>query len=107
MPDGILWMPTKSYVDFKTRMELVNQPLTDEIKDSLYKQMFYYKADDLIKIMINIKDMADIWFTFRCCLRARHPQRAELFHQLCARPRIRQELDRRNRETTPPAPLGS
>lgn len=104
LEDGIIWMPTKAYVDFVARMQLANQVFTDAIKEKLYSEIYYYKADDLIKIMIDIQDMADIWFSFRLYLRSHPPQRAELYHRLCDRPRIRQELDLLSRKTNSPAP---
>ena len=101
--DGIVWMGTKAYVDFKARMELANQTMTSEIRDALYSGMSFYKKPDLDRILKDIKDIADIWHAFTRYLRSRPPQRAELYRQLCARPRIRQELDRLGRETDPQA----
>lgn len=107
LADGIIWMNTKSYVDFKTRMELAHQILTPELNRGLRSNLFFYRKADLERILVSIKEIADIWHTFTLYLRSRNPRRAELYSLLCDRSRIRQELDRRNRETTPPAPPGS
>ena len=103
--DGIVWMSTKPYVDFKTRMELGHQLLTEAARDALYFSMFFYKQPDLERILVSIREIADVWRTFTLYLRSHQPRRAELYRLLCDRPRIRQELDRRNRETNPPTPL--
>jgi hypothetical protein len=106
LQDGIIWMGTKAYVDFKTRMELANEVMSEATRKALYSQMFFYKEPDLIRIFKNIKEIADTWHLFIRYLRARNEPRAELYRQLCERPRIRQELDRPNRGTNPQFPRG-
>lgn len=104
--DGIIWMNTKAYVDLKARMELQNQPLTTQANLDLRSKIYFYKKPDLERILISIKEIADVWHTFRLYLRSHPPRRGELYRLLCDRPRIRQELDRRGRETNPPARPG-
>src|ERR1700724_1302569 len=99
LTDGIIWMNTKAYVDFKARMELARQVFTTEVAADLRSKLSFYKKPDLDRILVNIKDIADTWHAFVTFLRSHAPLRAELFRQLSDRPRIRQELDRRTRET--------
>jgi hypothetical protein len=101
--DSIIWMETKTYVDLKARMELVNQAMTEELLEKLYSNVYAYKAPDLEKIFTDIKDIADIWYKFILYLRSYPPIRAESYRQLCDRPRIAQELVKLRREKTPPA----
>jgi hypothetical protein len=98
LADGLVWMETKAYVDFKARMQLANQPFTNEIKDALYSQLYVYKKPDLEKIFTEIKMIADIWSVFISYLRAQLPQRAELYRRLCDQKHIHQELEILRRE---------
>jgi hypothetical protein len=106
LPDGIIWMATNAYVDFKARMELARQQFTSGAAQELRSRLFFYKKPDLDRIFENTTDIADTWHAFTTYLRSAPPQRAELYRQLCDRPRIRQELDRRSRETNPQARPG-
>jgi hypothetical protein len=106
LPDGIIWMATHAYVDFKARMELARQQFTTGAAQELRARLFFYKKPDLDRILENITDIADTWHAFTTYLRSAPPLRAELYRQLCDRSRIRQALDRRNRETNPQAPPG-
>jgi hypothetical protein len=40
LPDGLIWMETKVYVDYKARMELGNEAFTSEEADALYSNMY-------------------------------------------------------------------
>lgn len=104
LPDGLVWMETKDYVDFKARMELANQSFTNKVKDALYSNLYVYKKRDLEKIFEDIKEIADIWHKFTRYLRTSPPLRAELYRQLCDRRHIRPELEKLRREKTRPAP---
>lgn len=105
LADGILWMETKAYVDFKARMELQYQPFTDDVRDALYSTLSVYRKPDLETIFADIKEIADIWHKFIAYLRAGSPpQHAELYRQLCDRRHIRPELEKLRRERTPPTP---
>jgi hypothetical protein len=98
LADGIVWMDTKSYVDFKAKMELQQQVFSNQIRDDFYSKIYFYRQLDLQKIFEDIKDIADIWHKFVSYLRARSPLRAELYLQLCDRSRIQPELEKLRRE---------
>jgi hypothetical protein len=103
LPDGLIWMETKVYVDFKARMELGNEAFTREVGETLYSNMYVYKKADLEKIFEDIKEITEIWGTFTRYLRTSPPQRAELYSQLCARKYILQDLEKLRRGKNPPA----
>jgi hypothetical protein len=88
LKDGIIWMDTKTYVNFKAKMELQRRPLTSGISEELQSKLFHYKKSDLEAIFRNILDIADVWNIFIQYLRSRNPQRAERCRQLCDRQRI-------------------
>jgi hypothetical protein len=104
LPDGILWMGTKAYVDLKTRLELANQVFTDELREETYERMFFYIKDDLERIFANIKEIAAIWNDFQKYLRSQPPLRDAIYGLLCAKPRILQELENQRRKKMPPIP---
>jgi hypothetical protein len=101
--DGLVWMETKDYVDFKARMDLANEVFTDKTRDKFYSNLFVYRKQDLEKIFDDINEIAHIWHAFISYLRSQPPQRAELYRQLCDRKHIRPELEKLRREKTPPA----
>lgn len=103
LPDALVWMETKTYVDIKARIELVHQVQTDEVLEKFYSAVYFYTEPDLETIFSDIKDIADIWSKFISYLRSSPAPRAELCRQLCDRPRIAQELEKLRREKTPPA----
>jgi hypothetical protein len=47
LENGIIWMDTKTYVDFKGKMELHRRPITSEITNELKSKLFCYKKPDL------------------------------------------------------------
>jgi hypothetical protein len=100
LPDILLWMETKYYVELKAKMQLRNAAFNPEIQTSLYENISFYKKSDLEKIFADIKEMNDIWSAFIQYLRSSPPKRAELYRQLCDRPRIHQELVLLRRERT-------
>jgi hypothetical protein len=105
LPDGIIWMGTKDYIDFKARMELAQAVFTNETKLALYSNTYVYKKPDLERIFSAIKEIASIWHDFILYLRAQSPlQRAGLYRQLCDRKPIARELDLIRRKRTPPIP---
>jgi hypothetical protein len=104
MTDGILWFSTADYIAFKAVLVLVGDRTHDQTKrDKLNSQLSYYKAPDLQTIYDDINTIGWIWSELRDYLQAIRPrQRAELYRQLCDRPRIAQELAKLRREKTPP-----
>jgi hypothetical protein len=106
MPDGILWLKTADYIAFKAVLVLVGDRNYDEAKrEKLNSCLWYYKATDLKAIATDIDTMGWIWSEMITYLQElRQPRRAELYRQLCDRPRIAQELEILRREKTPPAP---
>jgi hypothetical protein len=104
LDDGLVWMDTKAYVDFKARMEIAKQLFTREVQSALQSKLFVYRKQDLETILGDIKEIADIWGRFTAYLRTVEPApRAELYRQLCDRRHIRPELAKLRREKTPQA----
>jgi hypothetical protein len=81
-------------------------PYGEKEHAAMLATIFVYRKDDLEKIYADFEDQATIWFLMTNYLKLvsngeaiRH---AELYRQLCDRPRIAQELDRLRRGKTPP-----
>lgn len=110
--DGVLWGTASDFV--KIRLGIKAKP-QHEWKDKEHLEFlsnfWVYKGDDLKKILADIHELGDIWFNFTryLSLDPRRPQdafaadtRDDLYHLLCDRPRIDQELETLRREKTPP-----
>jgi len=102
--DGIVWMDTKSYIDTKVRGELGHQVMSEHFLEKMYSKVYVYKASDVQTSFEDIKDIADIWNKFTHYLRVQPDVSLSsgLYRQLCARPRIQQELLKLRRKNTPP-----
>jgi hypothetical protein len=107
-PDGLLWMSTENYIRFRASRTLAIDvpPYGEKEHAAMLATIFVYRKDDLEKIYADFEDQATIWFLMTNYLKLvsngeaiRH---AELYRQLCDRPRIAQELDRLRRGKTPP-----
>lgn len=94
MPDGILWMTTADYIAFKANLVLRGDRINDDAKrEKLNSCLSYYKAPDLEAIHRDIDTMGWIWSETITYLQELNPKRrAELYRQLCDRPRIAQAL---------------
>jgi hypothetical protein len=103
LPDGIVWMDTKTFVDVKARIDLGHQIPSQHFLEQLYDRTYIYKANDISRTFDDIKDIADIWDKFIQYLRVGQtlPLSSGLYRQLCDRPRIAQELALLRREKTP------
>jgi hypothetical protein len=107
MDDAVLWLSTADYIAFKSLLVLVGDRNYDETKrEKLNSCLYYYKAPDLEAILNDIDLMGWIWSEMRDYLQATRPQqRAELYHRLCDRPRVAQELGRlRGEKNLPSSP---
>jgi hypothetical protein len=96
MPDGILWMETANYINFKADIVLKKDRHFDDDKGNKFRAcLWYYKASDLQAILGDIDDMGWIWSEFiRCLQDPGPPTRAARYRELCQRPRIAQELEK-------------
>jgi len=108
LPDGILWMTTNDYIAFKVHLTLSVAPnVRDDKIDTLNRNIFYYKDNDLILLFDEIDDLAYVWqelIKYLQLAKVDAAQSAQLYRQLCDRPRIVQELERLRREKNPPTP---
>lgn len=109
MPDAILWMTTTDYVAFKASFVLLgNSDYTDERRDDLNSRLSYYKAPDLEAIAEDIEFMGWVWSELIVLLKHQDSGiRAAIYHRLCDRPRIAQELATLRRGNNPQGPCGS
>jgi hypothetical protein len=98
LPEALLWMTTKDYVHLKTRLNLRNEVLTEEIKNGFYASLSYYEKPDLEAILEDTKMCAAMWPDAIQWLRAHGPSRAELFRRLADQPRIAEALKKSRRE---------
>ena len=103
MEDGIVWMTTADYIAFKSLIVLVGDRNFDEAKrNMLFSSLSYYRQPDLETILEDIDDLGWIWSDLIRYLQQERPQpRAQLYHQLCGRSRIAQELAKLRREKPP------
>jgi len=94
VPDGLLWMNTTDYVAIRTDLTLIGKMEMDlERRKKIASLLYVYRQPDLEKIFADIKDLAWVWFWLVIYLKhTNDPQGADAYRQLCARPRIAQEL---------------
>jgi hypothetical protein len=99
-PDGLLWMSTGDYIQFRASRTLSVDvpPYGEKEHAALLATIFVYRKDDLEQTYADIKDQATIWFLMTTYLqfasKGDATRCAEVYRQLCDRPRIAQELDR-------------
>lgn len=106
IPDGLVWMTTTDYVIIRSLFTLQGDREMDAARmQRIASMLWVYKERDLKTILEDFQALAWIWHDLIIYLQSSDPQRAELYRQLCERPRIAQELERLRREKTPPAPL--
>jgi hypothetical protein len=107
-PDGLLWMSTRDYIRFRAGRTLsIDVPHYGEKEHAaLLATIFVYRKDDLETIYTDIEDQTTIWFLMTTYLKSASKgeaiRHAEVYRQLCDRPRIAQELGQLRREKTPP-----
>jgi len=108
-PDGLLWMGTNDYIQFRASRTLsVHSHYGDAQHEELLKTIYIYRKSDLEAIYKDIKEQAWFWVELVRYLRFHQVRdrapRAGLYRRLCDRPRIAQELERLRREKTPSSP---
>lgn len=97
---------TADYVIIRSLFTLQGDREMDAARmQRIASMLWVYKERDLKTILEDFQALAWIWHDLIIYLQSSDPQRAELYRQLCERPRIAQELERLRREKTPPAPL--
>jgi hypothetical protein len=102
LPDGLLWMTTRDYVEIKVKMA-GDVVLHAALRQELISRMFVYKENDLQLIYGEIADCANMWSQGVNYLRSRAPRRAELYHRLSNQLRIAPVLARIRQKNTPSA----
>jgi hypothetical protein len=101
VPDCLLWMNTNDYVAI--RMALGRKGPDDAVVKELLSRVWVYKNDALSTIFADIKEMARIWCNLtRYDRLIEGPERASFYDELCARPRVKKELERRRADSNPP-----
>jgi hypothetical protein len=107
LEDGLVWMDTRTYIDARTRIAVLQSMPHDRV-DEMYANTFIYKANDLQTVFDCIEDIGDLWHNFSRLLRIPLDQRhGSLYSELCQMPRVAQELSRRRRENGAEAPTQS
>jgi len=111
IPDGLLWMNTTDYVAIRTIFTLVgDKNVDDAVLNKIADILCVYKARELITIREDFKRLAWLWHDLVVYLQtdANDPKCAELYRQLCDRPRVAQELatlrQKNNPSTQPQSP---
>lgn len=100
VPDALLWTNISDHSHFLTEVYAGKAPSGDSHK-RLRQTMFVYKKADIERILNNIKSVRRMLFEFECYIRTpMHAGTAEQYRQLCASPRIQQELALIARRTT-------
>lgn len=99
VPDGILWINSVDLTRHTIQVNAVG--VTDEAMDSLRKKVFVYELGDLETIARDIENIHQQIGFFVGYLSSRHNDppasdewREERYRQLCAEPRVQQELSR-------------
>jgi hypothetical protein len=108
LPDIILWMDTNTYSNVKTRVYLARQALTQKFIKEFYAKISVYRQDDLTSILREFNALEESVVIFMRYLINATAMRAQLYVQLCNRPRIAQELEtirqKNARATSPVSP---
>ncbi|HEY7156148.1 MAG TPA: hypothetical protein VH575_19440 [Gemmataceae bacterium] len=109
MNDAILWMNTADYIAFKSLITLKgDRDYNEKKREQLYSSLSYYRRKDVEDILLSIDEIGWIWSELIKYLQAKRPEkRAELYSQLCDRPRIARELEtlrQKNNSSTQPRP---
>jgi hypothetical protein len=103
IPDGLLWMNTNDYVAI--RLALGREGPSDAVMKKLLSRVWVYKRDALATVFADIKEMARIWYNLRRYDQLlEEPERVGFYDELCARPRITRELERRRADSKSPTP---
>lgn len=110
LKNGLVWIPSPHMALTLARIYLDHEygGFTGSLKD-LADAAFVYKHRDFQSLHDDIVDLWFIWANLILILQLPkdHRRRAELYLQLCAKPRIAQELAKARRENIPSAPRGS
>ena len=89
LPDGIIWMNNKTYVDTRTQAELIDPSLGRDFIERMYSSVSIYKARDFEMIFTDIKNLGYYWHNFSRLLRLEDSTpHAELYRQICEEFRI-------------------
>jgi hypothetical protein len=95
VPDGILWIQPSDIMALRIRFHLEHDfEFSEQERKDLADKAYVYRNSDLQRIGNDVHDLWDIWFEFRSI--AHYPTASgEGYRRLCDRPRIAQELARR------------
>ena len=95
LEDGLVWMDTRTYINARTQIALLQSMPQDRV-DEMYASTFIYKANDLQTVFECIEETGDLWHNFSKLLQIPLPSRhGPLYLELREMPRVAQELARR------------
>lgn len=93
LPDDLIWMETKSYLDFRANHELRKLPHSSSSVEAFIDKIFVYNETTLKSIKSSIFDLIFIFDAFVKMLDANASQQAQQYDLLCLKPQIREALE--------------
>lgn len=101
LPEIIVCATTRAYVRVKAKVNLANVKRVGPVYQEFLDDVFVYRKEDLEAVRDGALYCGNMWVDAIRWLRARIPQRDELYRQLCGQSRIAQALATIRQKNTP------